>query len=148
MPIVRDGSCRHCWENTNGDCGGHGPLIIQTGYPHVVEDTPFGHPLHPEGSRMFHDDPAWDCTDAAHPAWWRGHQHTATVFCNLVEDILDGKDDGKGFNYEPWHHCRQRLLMLVRNYEGLLKAHLTLSRLIPEEQRAKVYEEAQYKPES
>lgn len=61
------------------------------------------------------DDPFYDGTDAAHPAWWRGHDHTTEVFCQLVNAILDGQDDGHGFNYEPWGYTRQRLLMLVKN---------------------------------
>lgn len=62
-----------------------------------------------------HDDPALDATDFAHPAWWRGEQHSALVFCEKVNQILDGKDDGSGFGYEPWHATRMRLLELVNN---------------------------------
>jgi hypothetical protein len=51
-------------------------------------------------------------TDAASPAWWRGHDHTTKVFCALVNDILDGKDDGSGVNREPWASTRKRLLGL------------------------------------
>lgn len=60
------------------------------------------------------DDPELDCTDFAHPAWWRGHDHTAAVFCAKVTEILNGKDEGKGFNHEPWHAVRQRLIALVK----------------------------------
>lgn len=56
------------------------------------------------------DDPEFDATDGAHPAWWRGHDHTSNVFCALVTKILDGKDDGGGFNHEPWHTLRRRLI--------------------------------------
>lgn len=56
------------------------------------------------------DDPDLDATDGAHPAWWRGHDHTSKVFCELVTSILDGKDAGGGFNHEPWHTLRRRLL--------------------------------------
>jgi len=58
------------------------------------------------------DDPEADATDFAHPAWWRGHHATTLVFCALVNDILDGKDDGAGFNCEPWHTLRRRLLTI------------------------------------
>jgi hypothetical protein len=111
--ILRDGGCRRCWENTNGDCGLHGPLIIGTGYPHKIEpDEVFGVPMIAE-ERLLPDNPVWDSTDYAHPAWWRGHQHTAEEFCRLVNEILDGKDDGRGFNYQPWHDTRRRILGLV-----------------------------------
>jgi len=43
---------------------------------------------------------------------WRGHDHTARVFCDLVTKILDGEDPGGGFNLEPWHSLRRRLLGL------------------------------------
>lgn len=59
------------------------------------------------------DDPMMDATDGAHPAWWRGHDHTARVFCQIVTKILDGQDDGHGFNVEPWGTVRQRLLALT-----------------------------------
>ena len=64
------------------------------------------------------DDPDLDATDFAHPAWWRGHEHTAVVFCQLVTDILDGKDTGGGFNYEPWHTLRRRLIKMVQEHKG------------------------------
>lgn len=60
------------------------------------------------------DDPELDATDFAHPAWWRGHDHTTAVFCSLVHDILDGKDDGRGVARAPWEPLRRRLLDLVR----------------------------------
>ena len=59
------------------------------------------------------DYPDADATDAAHPAWWRGHDHTAAVFCQLVTKILDGEDNGGGFNYEPWGTLRKRLVALM-----------------------------------
>jgi hypothetical protein len=58
------------------------------------------------------DNPEYDATDGASPAWWRGHDHTTKVFCALVNDILDGKDDGSGANREPWASTRKRLLGL------------------------------------
>jgi hypothetical protein len=37
------------------------------------------------------DNSDFDATDAASPAWWRGHDHTTKVFCALVNDILDAQ---------------------------------------------------------
>ena len=54
------------------------------------------------------DDPEFDCTDAAHPAWWRGHEHTTVMFCQHVNEILDGKEYFGKCN-EPWETTRQRL---------------------------------------
>lgn len=59
------------------------------------------------------DDPEADCTDAAHPAWWRGHEHTAYSMCQLINEILDGKDDGRGVANEPWESTRRRLIQLA-----------------------------------
>lgn len=54
------------------------------------------------------DDPECDGTDAAHPAYWRGHDHAVAVLCQKVAEILDGKDDGKGIASQPWEPVRLR----------------------------------------
>lgn len=59
------------------------------------------------------DDPDTDSTDYAHPAWWRAHEQTTQVFCDLVTKILDGNDNGGGANHEPWQTLRRRLLAMV-----------------------------------
>lgn len=61
------------------------------------------------------DDPELDATDGAHPAWWRGHEHTAEVFCKLANEIMDGKPAGNGIAGEPWESTRRRLEVLVRD---------------------------------
>lgn len=61
------------------------------------------------------DYPELDATDGAHPAWWRGHEHTAEVFCKLVNEILDGKPLGGGIAGQPWEDTRRRLEALVRD---------------------------------
>jgi hypothetical protein len=58
-----------------------------------------------------------DGTDAAHPAYWRGHDHAVATICLKITEILDGKDDGKGIASEPWEPVRRRLLAL-RNNQG------------------------------
>lgn len=58
------------------------------------------------------DHPECDGTDAAHPAYWRGHDHAVAVLCQKVTEILDGKDDGKGIASEPWEPVRRRLMAL------------------------------------
>lgn len=55
------------------------------------------------------DNPEWDCTDCAHPAWWRGHEHTAKSMCQIINEILDGEDDGRGVANEPWESTRRRI---------------------------------------
>ena len=55
------------------------------------------------------DNPAIDGTDYAHPAWWRGNDAGVVAICRMVNDILDGKDDGAGVANEPWESTRRRI---------------------------------------
>ncbi len=55
------------------------------------------------------DDPEFDGTDFAHPAWWRGHDDTVASMSERVSRILDGLDDGRGTANEPWQSVRTRL---------------------------------------
>lgn len=59
------------------------------------------------------DNPEFDCTDAAHPAWWRGQEHAVRVMCQLVTDLLDGEEPS-GVCNEPWETVRQRIAALVK----------------------------------
>ena len=61
------------------------------------------------------DDPEADCTDFAHPAWWRGEKYGVREAVRKVNEILDGKDDGKGVCGDDLGQetLRQRLLELV-----------------------------------
>lgn len=64
------------------------------------------------------DNPEFDGTDAAHPAWWRGHHQTTAMFCHHVQAILDKRDvKDESVSMEPWHTIRQRLLELVTRVE-------------------------------
>lgn len=63
------------------------------------------------------DDPAFDGTDLAHPAWWRGHDHTIAVVCQKLTEMLDGRDSGAGVANEPWEGVRRRILDLVAQRE-------------------------------
>lgn len=58
------------------------------------------------------DDPEADGTDFAHPAWFRGHDHTMAVLCQMINEILDGKEPS-GISNEPWESTRQRVSELV-----------------------------------
>lgn len=41
------------------------------------------------------DDPSFDATDAAHPAWWRGHDHGALkIALTLLAVARDGRKGG------------------------------------------------------
>jgi hypothetical protein len=61
------------------------------------------------------DNEAWDATDSAHPAWWRGQEHGVASTCRILEAALDGKGDGRGvIGYAPMERLRRRLLALPR----------------------------------
>ena len=62
-------------------------------------------------SNTTHDDPELDATDSAHPAWWRGSDHTFHIMCDMVNKILDGKEP-LGVSSEPWQKLRLRLYNL------------------------------------
>ncbi len=72
-----------------------------------------------EMAKRLPDHPECDATDAAHPAWWRSHDHTFQVLCYKLDEILQGKDDGRGIASEPWETLRRKLLQLVK--EGTSK---------------------------
>jgi hypothetical protein len=61
--------------------------------------------------KKLQDDPEMDATDAAHPAWWRGHEHTVASLVQYVNETLDGVhgDGPRGMGIMPWQALRQRL---------------------------------------
>ncbi len=67
------------------------------------------------------DDPQWDTTDAAHPAWWRGEQYSAYMASKLVENILTGRDNGKGVMNEPLETMRRSVIALKKQYNDIVK---------------------------
>lgn len=60
------------------------------------------------------DDPELDCTDGAHPAWWRGQEHAVRSTCQQLNQIMDSSGEFHGCSAEPWHSTRERLCRLVR----------------------------------
>ena len=60
-----------------------------------------------------HTDEDLDGTDYANPAYYRGQDHCLRLMCFKINQILDGKDDGRGVSNEPWESTRRRLLELV-----------------------------------
>jgi len=64
--------------------------------------------------RKARDDPQWDATDAAHPAFFRGSSHSVWQAIRLVVDILSGTDTGTSAMYEPASSLRNLVLDLKR----------------------------------
>lgn len=68
------------------------------------------------------DNPEFDGTDGAHPAFWRGQDDGVRGTVMRIDQILDGKDDGRGVvGYEPLEKLRRRLLAMIKEYPCLLK---------------------------
>ena len=67
------------------------------------------------------DDPEFDSTDWAHPAWFRGTLHGLHGAICLVSDIISGKETGVGAMYKDADKLRQMVLGLVRERGGLVR---------------------------
>jgi len=68
------------------------------------------------------DDPVFDATDAAHPAWWRGEKYGSQQAARKVRKILDGGDDGVGVSSDlDWEKIRRDILALKAENERLKK---------------------------
>lgn len=72
-----------------------------------------------ESGALIRDYPELDCSDGAHPAWWRGEKYGFDECVRAVSNVLDGKDNGSGVASEPWEGVRRRLLALL---DGAAKA--------------------------
>lgn len=57
------------------------------------------------------DDPEWDCTDAAHPAWWRGQEYGAHSVVRAMNECL-GRPHNPGVMSEPLESFKRRILAL------------------------------------
>ena len=44
-----------------------------------------------ECCKCYSDNPFWDCTDAAHPAWWRGQEYGVKQAIKIFDDWLNNK---------------------------------------------------------
>lgn len=65
------------------------------------------------------DNPEWDATDAAHPAWWRGEEYGACQAARLITDVLSGKDVGKGAMHPIPGEMRDSVLALKKERDEL-----------------------------
>ncbi len=58
------------------------------------------------------DYPDADCTDFAHPAWWRGYDYAANSLIRYINDLLDRKVDEGGTMNSPMEELKRRLIAL------------------------------------
>ena len=66
------------------------------------------------------DDPEFDSTDWAHPAWFRGTLHGLHGAIRLVSDIVSGKETGVGAMHEDGDKLRQMVLGLKLKADSLV----------------------------
>ncbi len=68
--------------------------------------------IYPEG-KLIADYPDNDCTDFAHPAWWRGYDYGCSRLIWYINELLDKKvhEDGS-MGYEGMQELRKRLIEL------------------------------------
>ena len=71
------------------------------------------------GNLLFklHDDPEYDGTDFAHPAFFRGSHYSLWEATRLIVNVLSGKDTGQGFMNEPAGSLRNLVLDLKRVHD-------------------------------
>lgn len=65
------------------------------------------------------DDPQWDGTDAAHPAYWRGEEQSAYQFCRLINNVLSGENKCEGRMNEPLESVRDSVFALKEERDEL-----------------------------
>ena len=75
----------------------------------------------PDDTYTQEDNKFWDCTDAAHPAWWRGEQYGALEGARALKRWLDDPIDEvvKGMMSEPFQTLRRRIVELRKQAEKL-----------------------------
>lgn len=68
-----------------------------------------------EARKLNKDDPEWDGTDAAHPAWWRGNDAGCEGTAMQLERHLDGPTAHCGdYGSETMNRVAGRILALRR----------------------------------
>ena len=64
------------------------------------------------------DNPDWDGTDYAHPAWWRGNDAGVLSFASVINEILNyieaGVDDNGAFSNDYLNKLKHRLYGMYR----------------------------------
>jgi len=64
------------------------------------------------------DNPEWDSTDFAHPAWWRGCDHGVEMTADAINKVLDSLESGKK---DTFNFGSDKLTKLSERLRGLLK---------------------------
>ena len=86
-------------------------VIINTNVPEYLKEI----------ERLKKDDPQWDATDAAHPAFWRGEKYGTWEATRLIADVLSGKNDRTGRMNEPVETMRDSVFKLKQERDELRK---------------------------
>jgi len=80
--------------------------------------------------QVINDDPVLDCTDGAHPAWWRGYDYGTKEVMRGVTRVLDGEDKREGTASPEWEAIRDRLHGLKEYGPRMDRAEELVARLV------------------
>jgi len=84
----------------------------------VVKDEERGCDLNENYTQV--DNPFWDGTDGAHPAWWRGNDRGVQIMVNIINGWLDKPLDKmiSGTYQKPIQDLRERIYQLRKQNEN------------------------------
>lgn len=70
------------------------------------------------------DAPEWDATELAHPAWWRGQDHTAATLTRQAHSLLNGLEGHAQEAQQPsdWQSLKERLRAVRQTAMALIGA--------------------------
>jgi hypothetical protein len=71
------------------------------------------HGFDPDETTYDADNPFWDGTDFAHPAYHRGVDRGIEAVLEVMVKALEGKDDGRGVMHHPDLEAMRRLMMKI-----------------------------------
>lgn len=104
-------------------------MILPIAYVRDLDETGSYHPCSKDDAgaigvipASWYDNPAADCTDLAHPAWWRGHDHTVDSMCSIINDLIKNPERYEGgVSREPWQSTKERLIELAKAFKNPLE---------------------------
>lgn len=60
----------------------------------------------------YQDDPDFDGTDGAHPAWWRGCEHGVRTTAKIMQTWLNREDHRGVYGWSTLNDLRQQILAM------------------------------------
>lgn len=103
----------------------------------------------PEEDILITDNPFWDCTDGAHPAWWRGCDYGIDKVIEIINDVLDGKNVDPTFSSKALTDLCSKIIMMMTGdpYEKARLMLVEAAKVPPFERFQKRVDEGQIHPD-